>query len=76
MLSYRGVTLQSILSGELFAIPLGRGLAIKLFFVAFMIFYQTFVGHRSAPRKVFLNMMAALVIIALSIALVRVPSIF
>jgi uncharacterized membrane protein len=76
MLSYRGVTLQSLLSGELFANPFGRGLGIKLFLVAWMIAYQLFVGHRSAPRLIYVNMMAALVIVALSVILVRAPAIF
>jgi uncharacterized membrane protein len=76
MLSYRGVTFQSFLSGEIFASPFGRALGIKLLLVTLMIFYQVFVGHRSAPRLVFVNMMVALMIVALSIILVRAPNIF
>lgn len=76
MLSYRGATLQSFFSGELFAGPFGRVLGIKLFLVALMILYQVFVGHRSAPRLVFVNMMVALMIVALSIILVRAPTLF
>ena len=76
MLSYRGLTLQSLLSGELLANPFGRGLAIKLFLVAWMICYQWFVGHRSAPRLIYVNMLAALAIVAVSIILVRAPSMF
>jgi hypothetical protein len=76
MLSYRGVTLQSLLSGELFASPFGRGLGIKVLLVTWMILYQVFVGHRSAPLIVLVNMMAALMIVALSIVLVRAPSMF
>jgi hypothetical protein len=75
MLFYRGVTLQSFFSRELFASPLEQILWIKLLFVALMIFYQVFVGHRSAPRLVFVNMIVALMIVALSIALVRAPNI-
>jgi hypothetical protein len=76
MLSYRGVTLQSFRSWELFASSLGQVLWIKLLFVALMILYQAFVGHRPAPRLVFVNIIVALMIVALSIALVRAPNIF
>src|SRR5262245_52422688 len=55
MLSYRGVALQSFLSGELYTTPFGRVLAIKLLLVTLMTVYQVFVGHRSAPRLVFAN---------------------
>jgi hypothetical protein len=75
MLSYRGVTLQSFLAGELFVSPFGRVLGIKLLLVALMTFYQVFVGHRPAPRLVFVNMLIALTIVALSIMLVRAPTI-
>jgi uncharacterized membrane protein len=76
MLLYRGVTLQRFLSGELFSTPFGRVLEIKLLLVTLMTVYQVFVGHRSAPRLVFVNMMVALLIVALSIILIRAPSIF
>lgn len=76
MLSYRGVTLQTFLSGELFISPFGRVLGIKLLLVALMSLYRLFVGHRSAPHLVFVNMMVALMIVALSIILVRAPNIF
>ena len=76
MLSYRGVTLQTFLSGELFVSPFGRVLGIKLLLVALMALYQVFIGHRSAPRLVFVNMLVALMIVALSIILVRAPNIF
>jgi hypothetical protein len=76
MLSYRGVILQTFLSGELFVGPFGRVLGIKLLLVVLMCLYQLFVGHRSAPHLVFVNMMVALMIVALSILLVRAPNIF
>ena len=76
MLSYRGVTLQTLLSGELFSSPFGRVLGIKLLLVALMALYQVFVGHRSAPHLVFVNMMVALMVVALSIILVRAPNMF
>ena len=76
MLAYRGVTLQSFLSGELFAGSFGRILGIKLILVALTTLYQVFVGHRSAPHLVFVNMTIAFMIIALSIMLIRSPNIF
>jgi hypothetical protein len=76
MLYYRGVTLEQVLSGEFFHDPFGRGLGIKLIFVGGMMLYQTFVGHRPAPRLIYLNMLAALVIVAISILLVRAPFLF
>jgi hypothetical protein len=76
MLYYRGVAMDQVLSGRFFDEPFGRGLGIKLLFVGCMVLYQTFVGHRPAPRLIYLNMLAALVIVALSILLVRAPLLF
>jgi hypothetical protein len=76
MLSYRGVTLQQVVAGEFFLSPFGRILGIKFVLVSCMILYQTFVGHRRAPRLIYLNMAAAALIIGLSVLLVRAPSVF
>ena len=76
MLYYRGVTMDQVLSGRFFDEAFGRGLGIKLLFVGCMLVYQAFVGHRPAPRLIYLNMLAALVIVALSILLVRAPLLF
>jgi hypothetical protein len=76
MLSYRGVTLSQLLSGEMFVGPFGRGLAIKFLLVAWMLAYQAFVGHRPAPRLIYVNILAALGVLAVSVLLVRAPNVF
>lgn len=43
----------------------------KLLLVAAMVLYQLLVGHRPAPRLIYLNMLAAFVVVALSVLLVR-----
>jgi hypothetical protein len=76
MLGSRGVTLAEVISGEFFTTPFGRVLGIKFVLVAWMIFYQFAIGHRPAPRLIFINMAAALMILLLSILLVRAPGFF
>jgi len=43
----------------------------KLGLVGLMVLYQVFVGHRRAPRLVYANMLAALLILALSVTIVH-----
>jgi uncharacterized membrane protein len=74
--AYRGIPFQHVASGEFLSNPFGRGLAMKLLLVAGMIVYQWWVGHRPAPRLIFVNMIAALMILALSVLMVRAPGIF
>ena len=69
LLRYRGISLASPL--EALAAPGGWILAAKLALVAFMVLYQAMFGHRAAPRAIYLNMAAALGIVALSVLLVR-----
>lgn len=76
MLYHRGVTFRQVLSGQLFLDSFGRGLGIKFFLVGCMVLYQLFVGHRPAPRLIYLNMTVALVILWLSVLLVRAPGFF
>jgi hypothetical protein len=76
MLRFRGVTLSEVISGEFFTNPFGRVLGIKFLLIAWMIFYQIAIGHRPAPRLIFINMAAALMILVLSILLVRAPGVF
>lgn len=71
ILSYRGVTISVIVSGAFFQTPYGYLISTKILLVFAMVAYQTFVGHRPAPKLVYANMLAALLIIALSIILVR-----
>jgi uncharacterized membrane protein len=71
MLDYRGIGFEQLLSGSAFSMPGGWVLATKLGLVAWMIFYQAAFGHRPAPRMIYVNMAAALTILAMSVFLVR-----
>ncbi len=71
MLSYRGIGFEQLVSGSAFTLPGGWILATKLGLVVWMIFYQAAFGHGHAPRAIYINMAAALTILALSIFLVR-----
>lgn len=71
LLGYRGIGFPQLLSGQALAAPGGWVLAAKLALVAWMIFYQAVFGHRAAPRAIYLNMAAAVSIVALSVLLVR-----
>lgn len=70
MLAARGLLAPS-LSGDLLALPGGRPLAAKLLLVAAMVGYQIRFGHRRAPRAIYLNMLAALLVIGASVLLAR-----
>ncbi len=67
------ITLHHIVSGEFLFDPMGRVMAVKMCLVGCMALYQWFVGHRPAPRLIYLDMLIALVIIALSVLRVRSP---
>lgn len=69
LLAARGIGLAALFSPELRAIAFGRVLIVKLLLVLGMIFYQAVIGHRSAPRAIYANMLAALFIIAASVVL-------
>ena len=69
--SYRGIGFEQLVSGTAFTQPGGWVLAAKLGLVVWMIFYQAAFGHRPAPRAIYINMAAAITILALSVFLVR-----
>ena len=71
LLGHRGIALEQLVSGSAFTQPGGWVLATKLGLVVWMIFYQAVFGHRSAPRAIYLNMLAALSILGLSVFLAR-----
>lgn len=71
MLRARGVAFSHLISADLWSYAEGRVLGTKLTLVLGMILYQWFVGHRPAPRLIYLNILAALTILALSVVLVR-----
>ncbi len=68
-----GITLHHVLAGEFMYEPIGRVMALKLTIVGGMVLYQWRVGHKPAPKLIYLNMMAALMVIVLSILRVRSP---
>jgi len=73
MLPYRGLSLEQLLQGNFTASPYGHVLLFKLPLVGCMVLYQLFIGHRRAPRMVYVNMAAAVLILLLSVLLVRSP---
>lgn len=73
MIWQRGV-LDRVSSGELLQDPFGRVLVVKAVLVLLMVLYQWRVGHRPAPKLIYLNMLVALLIVGLSVILIRDPS--
>ncbi|GBD44891.1 hypothetical protein HRbin40_02383 [bacterium HR40] len=71
LLSVRGIGPGDLLSGAAFAAPGGGILALKLAAVGWMIVYQAIWAHRPAPRAIWSDIVAALVVLACSVALVR-----
>jgi len=71
MLWWQGPNLDEIRSLEIVASPYGQVLAIKLVLVLFMVVYQAVIGHRPAPRAIYLNMLAAVLVLAASVLLAR-----
>jgi uncharacterized membrane protein len=70
LLSARGITPGDLVSGAAFAAT-GDSLALKLAAVLFMIVYQIVWGHRAAPIAIYLNILAALIVLGASAVLVR-----
>jgi uncharacterized membrane protein len=71
LLHVRGITLGALFSGGAFAGAQGTVLAVKLVLVGAMIAYQAVFAHRQAPIAIYFNMLAAIVIIAASVLIVR-----
>jgi uncharacterized membrane protein len=71
MLSYRGIEPGDLLSGAAFQGRQGLVLGIKLGMVAVMVGYQAYFGHRRAPIAIYFDMLAAAIVIAASVLLVR-----
>lgn len=68
---FRGVTLGMLADGTMLQGAAGRILAFKLLLVLAMIGYQLVFGHRPAPRAIYFNMLAALLVLGASVLLVR-----
>jgi len=71
MLSIRGIQIGDLISGVAFHGSQGTVLGIKLAMVAVMVGYQAYFGHRRAPVAIYFDMLAALIVIATSVLLVR-----
>ncbi len=69
MLRYRGIGLGDLLSPDLLAQRSGQALAMKLFLVGGMIGYQIVYGHRPSRHVIYLNMLAALLVLGASVVL-------
>jgi uncharacterized membrane protein len=70
MLFYRGVTWQSMISGDFFTARYGQVFGLKFLLVLLLISFQITVGHRPS-KLVYGYLLAVLLIIALSVWLVR-----
>lgn len=75
ILYFKGFTWEHVFSGDFLQTSYGLILSAKLTFVLGMIAYQTFVGHRPAPKLIYADMLAAFSVIALSILLARSVSV-
>lgn len=69
MLGYRGIGIETLLSGDLLVTRYGRALTLKLLLVGGMVVYQAAFGHRGAPRAIYLDMLAALGVLGASVML-------
>jgi len=70
MLFYRGVTWQSMISGDFFTARYGQVFGLKFLLVLLLISFQISVGHRPS-KLVYGYLLAVLLVIALSVWLVR-----
>ncbi len=68
---FRGFTFGVLFSGALLQTSGGRLFALKLLLVLGMVGYQIVFAHRPAPRAIYFNMLAALLVLAASVVLVR-----
>ncbi|HET8649867.1 MAG TPA: hypothetical protein VFL95_07495 [Gemmatimonadales bacterium] len=71
MLSARGVGFGDLFSAVFWHQPWTHALAVKLPLVGAMIVYQAVIGHRPAPRAIYLDMLAALLVLGASVMLAR-----
>ncbi len=67
LLAARGVALADLIRTSFWSDPASHVLGFKLFLVALMIAYQLVVGHRRAPRAIYLDMVAALLVLGASV---------
>ena len=70
LLAARGIGPADLLTGRAFAAG-GGVLGVKLALVAWMVIYQAVWGHRQATGAIYVNMLAALLVLGASVVLVR-----
>ncbi|HET7585385.1 MAG TPA: hypothetical protein VFK13_10775 [Gemmatimonadaceae bacterium] len=71
LLSVRGVTLGALVHPAFWGNGGSHALGIKLLLVLFMIGYQAIIGHRRAPRAIYLDMAAALAVLGMSVMIAK-----
>jgi hypothetical protein len=71
ILHCRGVTWQSITSGELFLSRFGQVLATKLMFLVGLVIGQLLLTYRPSPRLIYLELLITLSIVGVSVLLLR-----
>jgi uncharacterized membrane protein len=71
LLRFRGIMPGDLLESATYQGSFGTLLAIKLAMVAAMIGYQAWFSHRRAPIAIYFDMLAAVIIIACSVVIVR-----
>jgi uncharacterized membrane protein len=71
LLHWRGIELWDLVTLSFLEAPGGTVLGLKLLLVLWMILYQALWGHHRAPIAIYFNMLAALVILAASVVIVR-----
>ncbi len=71
MLFYRGVTWQSVISGDFFTATYGQVFGLKLLLILVLISLQSTIGHRPSWRSNYTYLLVMLLVIALSVWLVR-----
>lgn len=71
LLSVRGIAARDLLRASFWSDPSSHVLGLKLLLVALMVGYQLVVGHRRAPRAIYLDMAAALLVLGASVMIAR-----
>lgn len=71
MLAMRGVGFGDLFTASFWQQPWTGALAFKLPLVAAMILYQAIIGHRPAPRAIYLDILAGLLVVGASVMLAR-----
>ena len=71
MLHWRGIGLGDLVSLSFLDMPGGGAIGLKLLLVLWMVLYQAIWAHRRAPIAIYVNMLAALIILAASVVIVR-----